>query len=157
MLKTFCFAQKKTQTKMMVYEFCPLITSCPGRWFLHTIRHACQHACYRLHLKHLKSTKVEHVMFSLFKQIRSFTTSLNLSVSRKASKHACGTPRLFTSRNFNNPVVAHRWCWEREEKKKNEDVSFNLARRFFFVKPAGRKQLPSLQSMYVFVVALKGD
>lgn len=81
---------------------------------------------YRQHLKHFKSTKVEYVMFSLFKQIRPFTTSLNL---REAS-----TTRLRDTKTLALPAqlscnLIILW-WHADDaakktktKRKNEDVS----------------------------------
>lgn len=65
--------------------------------------------------------------------------------------------------DFSHPATLIILWWhtddaERERKKKRMKMSRSIQPGdFFFVKPAGRKQLPSLQSMYVFVVALKGD
>lgn len=76
------------------------------------IRDGCQHVCDMLHPKHFKSTKVEYVMFSQFKQIRAFTTSLNLNVPIKPPITPAGHQYFDITRTvipqFNNPAVAHR-------------------------------------------------
>lgn len=102
-----------------------------------------------LDLKHFKNSKVEYVMFSLVKQIRPFTTSLNLSVHRNTPAGHQGFDITRTViPQLNNPAGGSRMMLQNPG---NEDVSYNRAWGF---KPAG-KQLTSLQSMYVFVVALK--
>lgn len=74
-------------------------------------------------------------MFSQFKQIRPFTTSLNLNVPIKPPNTPAGhqdfdITRALLSRN----LIILRWHTDDAAKNlRNEDVSSNRARIFFFL------------------------